>query len=144
MKLIRYEYPQTPGTSAFNRLFDIGMTSAFERFGNLFDDFMGWEAGFRQPAVDLYEDDHSYYARLELPGLKKNEIDLELENSVLTISSTKSEETKDVKSSYSFQRSLSVPDGVALNKLSAKYEDGILTVAMPKEESRKARQITVK
>ena len=142
MKLIRYEYPQVPGASAFNRLFDLG-TPDFERFGGLFDDFFGTEPAHHQPAADLFEDEQNFYARMELPGVKKEHIDLELENAVLTVSSTETEESEHGKRSYSFQRSLSVPDGVSLDKLAASYEDGILTVTMPKEEARKPRQISV-
>ncbi|WP_269522806.1 Hsp20/alpha crystallin family protein [Coraliomargarita parva] len=143
MKLIRYEYPQAPATSAFNRLFDLGAPS-FQRFGNLFDDFFGSNAGFGQPSADLYEDDHNYYVRMELPGVKKDTIDLELENAVLTISSAHEAKDKDTEESYSFQRSISVPDGVEVGKVTAAYEDGILTITMPKAEARKPRQITIK
>jgi HSP20 family protein len=143
MKLVRYEYPQAPSTGAFNRLFDLGMP-AMGRLGELFDDFWGPELGAHQPAVDLYEDDQNFFARLELPGVKKDAINLELENAVLTFSGSYSQETKEAKSAYSFQRSISVPDGVVLDKIKASYEDGILTVTMPKEESCKARHITVK
>jgi HSP20 family protein len=142
MKLVRYEYPPL-GSNAINRLYDIGAPT-FRRFGSLLDDFFGANLGFDQPAADLFEDAHNYYARVELPGMKKDKIDLELENSVLTISSSETEKTEEGESSYSFQRSISVPDGVALEKVSAKYEDGILTVTMPKGESHKPRQITVK
>lgn len=142
MKLIRYEYPQSPAASAFNRLFDLG-GSSFDRFGSLLDDFFHNEPGFMQPAADLYEDEHNFYARFELPGLKKNEIDLELENSVLTISSVKTEKSEESKSEMSFQRSISVPDGVNLEGVSAALEDGILTVTMPKAEARKPLQISV-
>jgi HSP20 family protein len=110
----------------------------------LFDDFWTRETGFQQIGADLYEDEQNFYARMEIPGMKKDMIDLELENSVLTVSSRTSEETKDVKSAYSYQRSISVPDGVMLDAVSADYEDGILTVCMPKQEDRKPRQITVK
>lgn len=143
MKLIRYEYPQLEGSSAFNRLFDLG-APAFERFGSLFEDFFGPEHPHHQPAADLYEDEHNYYARMELPGVQKKHIDLELENAVLTVSSTETEETDDEKRSFSFRRSLSVPDGVALDRLSAAYADGVLTVTMPKEEASKPRLIDVK
>lgn len=142
MKLIRYEYPQRRHASAFDRLFDLG-APAFGRFGSLFDEFLGMEDGLHQPAADLYEDEHNFYARLELPGVKKDHIDLELENAVLTVSSAESKKAKDSEASYSFQRSISVPDGVALDKVSASYEDGILTVIMPKETARKPRQISV-
>ncbi len=143
MKLVRYEYPQAPSTSAFNRLFDLGMPSV-ARFGELFEDFWGSETGAHQPTVDLYEDDQNFFARLELPGVKKDAIDLELENAVLTFSGSYSEETKDTESDYSFQRSISVPDGVARDKVKASYENGILTVIMPQEDTYKPRQITVK
>lgn len=142
MKLIRYEYPQSRHASAFDRLFDLGVP-ALGRFGSLFDEYFGAGDGFQQPAADLYEDEHNFYARLELPGLKKGHIDLELENAVLTVSSAETKKQKGAESSYSFQRSISVPDGVALDKVSAIYEDGILTVTMPKEEARKPRQISV-
>ena len=142
MKLIRYEYPQSPAASAFNRLFDLG-GSSFDRFGSLLDDFFYNESGFTQPAADLYEDEHNFYARFELPGLKKNQIDLELENSVLTICSATTEKSEESESRTSFQRSISVPDGVNLDGVNAALEDGILTVTMPKAEARKPLQISV-
>jgi len=143
MKLIRYEYPQSPAASAFNRLFDLG-GSSIDRFGSMFDDFFAGTTGFNQPAADLYEDEHNYYARFELPGLKKDDVDLELENSVLTISSVENKKTKDAEEHISFQRSISVPDGVDLDGVSAGLEAGVLTVTMPKAEAGKPRQITVK
>lgn len=143
MKLIRYEYPQSPAASAFNRLFDLG-GSSIDRFGSLFDDFFAGASGYTQPAADLYEDEHNYYARFELPGLKKDEVELELENSVLTISSVASEKSEESESRMSFQRSISVPDGVDLDKVTAALKDGVLTVTLPKAEARKPRQIAVK
>jgi len=143
MKLIRYEYPQSPASSAFDRLFGTG-ASSLERFGSLLDDFFGPSVGFRQPAVDLYEDDHNYYARLELPGVKKGDIDIELENAVLTVSSAREEKSDEGRQVQSFQRSISVPDGVDAEKVSAKLDAGVLTISMPKQETRKPRQISVK
>lgn len=143
MKLIRYEYPQSPAASAFNRLFDLG-GSSMDRVGSIFDDFFSNAVGYNQPAADLYEDEHNYYARFELPGLKKDEVDLELENSVLTISNVEKEKSGEGEVRTSFRRSISVPDGVDLEKVSASLEDGVLTVTMPKAEARKPRQITVK
>jgi HSP20 family protein len=143
MKLIRYEYPQLPSTSAFNRLFDLG-TPAFERFGSLFDDFFGTEAVSHHPAADLYEDDANYYARIELPGVKRDKIDLQLENAVLTVRTHETKETESEQRSYSYERSLSVPDGVKLEELDATYADGVLTVTMPKEVAVKPRRIDVK
>jgi len=143
MKLIRYEYPQSPATSAFDRLFGTG-ASSLERFGSLLDDFFGASAGVRQPSVDLYEDDQNYYARLELPGVRKDGVDIELENAVLTVSSAHEEKSDEARQAFSFQRSISVPDGVDAEKVSAKLDDGILTITMPKQEARKPRQISIK
>ncbi|MFP4259835.1 MAG: Hsp20/alpha crystallin family protein [Opitutales bacterium] len=143
MKLIRYEYPQTPAASAFGRLFELG-DSQMGRFSSIFDDWFAGTSGLHQPAADLYEDEQNYYARFELPGFKKDEIDLELENAVLTIRSTQEAKSENGQSRRSFQRSISVPDGVSLDKVSAGLEDGVLTVTMPKAEARKPRQIEVK
>jgi len=142
MKLIRYAYPQSQASSAFNRLFDLGAPT-IGRFGSILDDFLGAEVG-HQPAVDLYEDEHNFHARFELPGVSKDAVDLELENSVLTVRSQ--EESKDDASvsRTRFERSISVPDGVDLEKVAAEMKDGILTVTMPKAEARKPRQISVK
>lgn len=143
MKLIRYAYPQSQASSAFNRLFDLGAPT-IGRFGSILDDFLGAEAGYNQPAVDLYEDDHNFYARFELPGVGKEAVDLELENSVLTIHSQQASKDDTQLARTRFERSISVPDGVDLEKVAAEMKDGILTVTMPKAEARKPRQISVK
>ncbi|MGC6424506.1 MAG: Hsp20/alpha crystallin family protein [Lentimonas sp.] len=142
MKLIRYKYPQTLGNSAYDSFFGSAVPT-FGRFGLLFDDFFGSAPEFDHAAADLYEDDQNYFVRLELAGVSKKDIDLELENSVLTIRNLEKDEAEDVKSCYSFQRSISIPEGVALDKIGARLEDGILTVVLPKEEARKPRQIEV-
>ncbi|MDQ8207275.1 Hsp20/alpha crystallin family protein [Coraliomargarita sp. SDUM461003] len=143
MKLIRYAYPQSQASSAFNRLFDFGVP-AMGRIGSLMDDFLATEVGLNQPAADLYEDEHHFYARFELPGVDKDQIDLELENAVLTLSSQQSTVKDDSSTRTQFERSISVPDGVDLERVSAAMKNGILTVTMPKLEARKPRQISVK
>jgi HSP20 family protein len=146
MKLIRYAYPQSQASSAFNRIFDPG-APALGRLGSFMDDFFASEAGLSQPAVDLYENEYNYYARFELPGVKKEEIDLELENSVLTLKSQVTHKEGEAEAEETthceFERSISVPDGVDLEQVSAALADGILTVTMPKLEVRKPRQISV-
>lgn len=143
MKLIRYEYPQSPAATALDRFFDAS-GSPWDRFNSVFDDFLAATPGFQQPAADLYEDEQRYYARFELPGLKKDEVDLELENAVLTISNVENEKSDNAVEQRRFQRSISVPDGVDLEQVSARLEDGLLTVTMPKAEASKPRQIEVK
>ena len=143
MKLIRYEYPQTTKAHSLDHLFDCGMPT-IKRFGELFDDFWNFKENANQLAANLYEDENSYFAQMELPGVSKDNINLELENSVLTCSGNYSEKTKGKESSCSFSRSISVPDGVALDEVSASCENGILTVKMPKSSKAKPQQIEVK
>jgi HSP20 family protein len=143
MKLIRYAYPQTQASAAFNRLFDLGAPTV-GHFESLLGDFLGDTVGYHQPAVDLYEDEHNFYVRFELPGIRKDQVDLELENSVLTITGEEETEEESKVSRTQFERSISVPDGVALEKVSAEMKDGILMVTMPKAESHKPRQINVR
>ena len=133
MKLIRYQYPNTTGYGSLGRLFDFG-TPTFKRFKELFDDFLGAESELGQLPVDLYEDDKNFFARMELPGVKKEAINLELDNSVLTCSGNYSNETEKGKANYSFKRSISIPDGAASDQVSANYKDGILTVKMPEKD----------
>jgi HSP20 family protein len=142
MKLIRYEYPQFPAGRSLNRFFDLDFPG-FGRFGSLFDEVFG-DGGPGEPGAHLFEDKENYYARLELPGMKKDQINVELENAVLTVSGDRTEKTEGREESFRFTRSVSVPDEVSLEKIRANYEDGVLTVTMPKEESRKPKQIAVK
>ena len=143
MKLIRYEYPNKTGHNPLSRLFDFEAPS-IERFSKLFDEFLGSEAYADQLPVDLYEDDKNYYARIELPGIDKKAINLELENAVLTCSGNYSEKTKNGKAEYSFTRSISIPDEAVVDQISANHKDGVLTVTIPKKEVAEARQIKVK
>ena len=143
MKLIRYEYPNTIGSNSLSRLFDFE-TPTIERFRKLFDEFLGAGAYADQLPVDLYEDDKNFYARMELPGVDKNAINLEVENAVLTCSGNYSEKTKNGKADYSFKRSVSIPDEAASDQVSASYENGILTVTIPKKEPAEALRIKVK
>jgi len=145
MKLIRYQYPQshTKSTSAFDHLFDLS-GSSFDRFSSMFDDFFAiGSSGFSPLAADLYEDDANHYLRSELPGLKKGDVDIELENGVLVISSAKSDKADHSESRAHFQRSIALPDGVDAEKITASLQDGVLTVTMPKAAAAVARQITI-
>lgn len=141
MKLIRYQYPELAPSpfGDFDKLFE----RAFSRFGRWNGLFDGSEYE-HEIAADLYEDEANYYARFELPGIKKKEIDVELENAVLTVSGEHKTKEGDTESAVKFSRSVSVPDGIHTDKITAKFEDGLLTVAMPKMEARKPKAITVK
>ena len=143
MKIIRYKYPTASSSNSLNCLFGSGSPS-IGRFQKLFDEFLGVESPQDQLPADLYEDDQNFFVRLELPGVNKDEIDLELENSVLTCSRRHSEKTEDGKANYSFKHSMSVPKGVVSDQVFANYKDGILTVILPKKEASVPRRIKVK
>ena len=137
MKLVRYGYPT--------------MINPVRDFGRLLGDFRGFFPGFedfwQEPALaevpaDIYEDDANVYARFELPGFKKEEIKLSLDNAVLAVNIERKAKDKD-GSEVSISRSIELPEGVSTDKVSAKYEDGVLTVTVPKAAEKKAKLIAI-
>ena len=151
MSLIRY---QTPGLSPWRSL---------DRWSNLRDEinnlfelpgwsmmpqaqlFNGWT-----PALDLYQTNDDIVAVVELPGMKKEEIEISLHDGALTISGERKEEgAQDDKNARTerilgkFRRSISLPTRVDASKVNATYKDGILTVTLPKAEEVKPKQIQV-
>jgi len=143
MKLIRYHHPRTVDTRALNRLFNLS-GSSFPHMSGCFDDVFGSVASPNQAPLDLYEDDQNYHALLELPGVRKDAIDLNLEEGVLNIRTIESEATEDTEATYVFHRALSVPDGVDFAQIAASYEDGILTIKLPKQVAPAPQRIEVK
>ncbi len=109
--------------------------------------FEGWT-----PAVDIYEDNDKYVVKAELPGMKKEDIDVSLDGNTLTISGErKQEEEKKEGENYRserffgrFQRSITLPTAVQADKIEATYKDGVLTLTLPKAEEAKPKQIQVK
>ena len=104
------------------------------------------------PTVDLYEDRDKLVVKVEVPGMKKEDIDISLHGEVLTLSGErKEEETFEKAETYRaerflgrFQRTLTLPVRVDASKVQAAYKDGILTVTLPKAEEAKPKQIEVK
>lgn len=111
------------------------------RFFN-WDKFLG-NAEIATLAADIHEDQENYYARFEMPGIKKEDVKIELNQNLLTVSAEKKEKRAGEESSYSLSRSISVPDTVKADAIGAKLEDGILTVTLPKTEERKPKNIQV-
>lgn len=103
------------------------------------------------PWMDVYEDKDNVYVRAELPGMKKEDIDLSLHNGSLSISGERKSEDKykDAEVYRSerffgrFQRTVTLPTTVAADKVKAQYQDGILTVTLPKAEEAKPKHIDV-
>jgi HSP20 family protein len=103
------------------------------------------------PALDVQESRDNYIFRAELPGLKREEIDISLQDDTLVISGErkieKVEEGTEVhrQERYygKFQRALTLPEPVAADKVKADYKDGVLTVTLPKTEEAKSKKIDV-
>ena len=103
------------------------------------------------PAVDVYEDEHSVTLKIEVPGVDEKDIDVRIENNVLTVhgerkfeKDEKEENFRRVERQYgSFTRTFTLPTTVDAEKVSANYDKGILKVALPKKAEAKPKQIKV-
>jgi HSP20 family protein len=110
-------------------------------------EFLGWA-----PAFDVYEEKDNFIVKAELPGFKREDINVSLQDGNLIISGERKSETKGEGTEVyraeryfgKFQRSVSLPAPVAANAVAAEYKDGILTVTLPKSEEAKPKQIEVK
>jgi len=108
--------------------------------------FTGWV-----PAMDVYENKESLLVKVELPGMQKEDIDISIHEGVLNISGeskcecgdTQTEMNRSERNYGRFHRSFNLPKPVAVEKVSAQYKDGILTVTLPKMEEARPRQIEV-
>lgn len=106
----------------------------------------GW-----MPALDVYEEKDDLLVTVEVPGMKKEDIKISLNDGVMTISGERTEETKKEeqgvyhteRSFGRFSRSVSLPIPVQDDKIKADYKDGILTVRLPKAEEAKPKQINI-
>ena len=103
------------------------------------------------PSVDVFEDKESLKIVAELPGLKPEDVKITLENSTLTlrgekkqVAEEKTERVHRYERSYgSFERSFALPNTVDAEKVAAAFENGVLTVTLPKAEKAKPREIAV-
>ena len=105
----------------------------------------------RIPAVNVCEDENGYVLEAELPGLAQNDVDVKVEENLLTISSVKTEEKEEKKASYhirersesSFKRSFVLPQNVDKESIAAKFKNGLLILEMQKRKEDKTRSIQV-
>ena len=152
MRLMRWQRPETNTWAPLEQ-----WTNLRDEINKLFDlpfgdvsresEFFGWA-----PAVDVYEDKDHLVVKAELPGLKKDEIDISLHQGSLIISGERKEESHDEDGDASrserffgrFQRALALPKPVNPDQVTATYKDGILTVRLAKTEESKPKQIAVK
>lgn len=150
MSLIRYQVPEISQWSSFDRL-----ASLRDEFNRLFDWtapsrdsglFSGWS-----PALDVFDDKDHFVVKVELPGMKKEDIEISLHDGTLTVSGERKSEHEEKEGQTfrseryfgKFQRSLTLPTAVDATKVKASYKDGILTVDLAKAEAAKPKQIEV-
>ena len=120
------------------------MLTVWNAFNDMFnDDLWTRPAPARRsfvPSVDIGEDDKSFLVTADVPGLKPEDIDIQVENNVLTLRGERKQESKTERKGYhrierqygSFQRSFTLPEGVDADKIEAKVEHGTLTLTIPK------------
>jgi HSP20 family protein len=114
------------------------------------DDVLG--RGDWTPAVDIFENpNHEIVIKAELPGLKREDIDIRVENNTLTLRGERKHDTEVKQENYhrveraygSFVRSFALPTTVNTDKVAASFLDGVLTISLPLREEAKPRQIQV-
>ena len=104
------------------------------------------------PNVDVSEDKDNYYVHVEVPGMKREDLHIDVENNVLVVKGEKKFEKKDEDLNYhrmerqygTFERRFNLTDQIQVDKIEAAYDDGILTITLPKTEEIKPRDIEIK
>jgi HSP20 family protein len=128
------------------------------RLNSIFQDF-SWPTSQNEslatgnfvPAVDIYEDVHKVVVKIEVPGVKQEDLDVRLENQTLTIKGERKFESEEKEENFhrierrygSFVRSFAVPQTVDTDGVTAKYDAGVLTVALNKKAEAKPKQVKI-
>jgi len=147
MALIRWEPVRELGTiqNEMNRLFNTFFESPAGH-GNGQQAMRRWV-----PAMDLVETDGEYVLRADLPGMTEKDVNIELDERVLTISGERKAEHEERKEGYyrierssgSFSRSLTLPEGVDASAIKASFDHGVLEVRVPKPEVKKPQKVSI-
>ena len=131
------------------------MMTLREAMDRLFDDAftrpLSISGGSVVPAVDLYQNDDEVVVKAALPGLKADDVQISVAADVLTLRGEFKKETEQKKTTYhireqhfgSFERTVMLPTDVQADKAKADFENGVLTVTLPKTEAAKPKQIDV-
>jgi len=145
MALIRWEPVRELNTiqSEMNRLFNSFFESPSTANGTSLRRWI--------PPMDLVETDDDFVLRADLPGLTEADVNIELEDSVLTVSGERKAEHEERKEGYyrverssgTFSRSLTLPEGVNPDAVKASFDRGVLEVRVPKPEAKKPRKVAI-
>lgn len=161
MKVVKHgkerSKPMTPGSRAPSPFWPLNRLQ--ENMDQFFEaPFSSWLAPTEDlfeawvPTLDVYEDKEKVYVKVELPGMKREEIEVYFSGEMLNIAGERKEETehKSAEAYRSeryfgrFHRSLALPAAVEANKIEAHYKDGVLTVICPKTEEAKRKEVEIK
>ena len=122
-------------------------------FDRLLNFSFGGASGLWSPAADVIEKDDGFLVDLELPGLTAEDVDINVENGLLTITGERREENEGESSANGrylterrygkFSRSFALPNSIDAAKVSAKFANGVLQVTLPKASTAKARKIKI-
>src|SRR5436305_2887438 len=146
MALIRWEPARELNTlqNEMNRLFNTFLDTPLPN---------GGAAGQRRwlPAMDLVETEDDFVLRADLPGVSQEDVNIELEDNVLTISGQRKAEHEERKEGYyrverssgTFSRSLTLPEGVDPDAVKASFDRGVLEVRVPKPDAKKPRKVAI-
>jgi HSP20 family protein len=133
-----------------------GVTSLQDQINRLFSETFDRSEGGNltpwAPAVDIYETEHNLVVKADLPDIKPEELDIRVENNILTIRGERKFEKKVEENNYlrveraygSFSRSFSLANTVNTEAIQADYQNGVLTLSIPKREEAKPKQIKVR
>jgi HSP20 family protein len=128
------------------------------RLNSIFNDFARPEfaqeslaAGSFVPAVDVYEDAQKLMLKLEVPGIKPEDMDIQLENQTLTVKGQRKFEAEEKEENFhrierrfgSFVRSFTLPQTVDTGSIAAKYDNGVLAISLKKQEAAKPKQVKI-
>lgn len=143
----------TPSSSPFAELAEL--RDRLDRaFGDWFEDFTDGKSRTWRLSVDVIEEDDRYLLVADLPGMKPEDVNIEVVDDVLTVSGERTESEEEKKRNFvrrerrwgSFKRSMTLPQGVTADDVEATFTDGVLEVSIPKPsaEEREARKIEIK
>lgn len=107
--------------------------------------------GAWNPAVDVVEEENSYVVKVELAGVPKENIDIDIKDRILTLQGEKKKEVKEEKEDYlrversfgKFLRTFTLPENIDEENIGAKFKDGVLELTLPKKEEEKPKKISI-
>jgi len=128
---------------AMDRLFDDAFTRPLNLFGN---------GSWSVPAVDMYQTDNEIVVKAALPGIKPDEVQINVTGEILNIKGEVKQKDEVKEKTYhlreqrwgTFERSIALPTDIVADKAKAEFENGILTITLPKAEEAKPKTISVK